>query len=95
MLNTITYAGQTFTRKGRKYDYAVVTWSTYSDTDAGRKPELLVEWASTLELAQKNNNAHHARAAKVAREGTLTGYAFSTDYYAKFVNSVIVPVTHS
>ena len=87
MINTVTHEGQTYTRTGRTYSHAVITTSN-------GKP--LVEWASTLQLATKNQHGHLARAEKVARTGTLNGWVFSVDYYQpeNFESSIIVPVSH-
>lgn len=96
MINTVTHEGQTHTRKGRAYTHAVITSSTRTFRPDGA-PTVLVEWASSLELAQKNNSAQLTRAEKVARTGSLSGGSFDSRFYAPgaFLYSVIVEVTHS
>jgi len=86
--NTATYEGQTFTRTGRRYSHAVVTTSAKGD------PRPLIEWASTLELAQRNQRAHLNRAETVKGGGELRGHCFSREYYAQLIDSIIVPVSH-
>lgn len=93
--NTVTHEGKTYTRKGKVMTHAVVTVSRKTFRPDGA-PTVLIEWASSLELAQKNNSAHLARAEKVARTGTLPGWCFDPRFYSpeNFVDSVIVPATH-
>lgn len=86
MINAVTYDGRTYTRTGRAYSHAVIT--TSKDSKAP-----LVEWASTLDLAEKNRQSHISRAERVANDGVLGG-VYSTDYYRQFVDSVVVAVEH-
>lgn len=85
-INAVTYKGRTYTRTGKAYSHVVVTTSKASD-----RP--LVEWASTLDLADKNRQAHINRADRVAKDGVLSG-VYSTDYYRQFIDSVVVEVEH-
>jgi len=93
MINTVTHEGVTYIRKGKAMSHAVVTLSTKTNYSGAPRP--LVEWASSLELAQKNHSAILARADKVARTGSLGG-VFSAEYYSPehFKYSVIVEATH-
>lgn len=90
-INSVTFKGQTFTRNGKAYSHVVITTSAHTVYDGAPRP--LVEWASTEELAVKNQNGHFSRAAKVAK-GDKIGAVYSTDYYRRFVDSVIVKVDH-
>ena len=96
MINTVTHEGKTYTRKGKKMSHAVITISRKTMRPDGA-PTVLVEWASTLELAQKNNSAILNRAEKVARTGTLPGWSYDPAFFSpeNFISSDIVEASHS
>jgi hypothetical protein len=92
--NAVTHEGKTYTRSGKAYSHVVITTHTATNVDSQSRP--LVEWASTLELAQKNQAGHLGRAAKAAKlaDGEYLGGVYSTEFYRNFVDSVIVEVEH-
>lgn len=90
--NTVTHAGETHTRKGRRYSHVVISTSTDNvRPDGTLRP--LVEWASTLELAQRNQSAIMTRAETVKAGRELRGM-WSIKYYANFVDAVLLTVEH-
>lgn len=86
MINTITFAGVEYQRKGRRYDFAVVTQS------GDHRP--LIEWASTRELAEKNFSAIESRIARAKRGETLKG-CYSTEYFREVNSFEMIEVRHS
>lgn len=51
--NIIHHNGQTYTRTGRRYSHAVITVTAATEQHTGNSYPVHVEWASTLELAQR------------------------------------------
>lgn len=84
MLNTVTINSQTYTRKGRRYTHAVAFIRHDGTVDH-------VEWATRLELAERNHAGHVSRWRR-ALAGEDLPYPWSSDGYRGFADILMVPV---
>jgi hypothetical protein len=85
-VNRVTVGDKTFERRGKAMSYAVA----FVGGDGGSH----VEWASTLELARKNADAH-IRRWEAATAGESLRYPWSTDAYRRYTSIDIVQVDHA
>lgn len=94
-VNSVTHAGITYTRTGRKYTHAVLTTVQGYVSEGGTKVDAHthVEWASSLELAQKNAEAKRNRTAKAKRGLPVRGL-WGVQYMLNTVAIDIVEVQH-
>jgi hypothetical protein len=81
--NAITINGETFERKGKRMPYVTVF-----EKDNG---EVRVEWAGSLELAQKNAGSHVGRWNK-AKSGITLAYPWDSAAYLRY-SSIRVEAT--
>lgn len=91
--NIIHHNGQTYTRTGRRYSHAVITVTAATERHTGNSYPVHVEWASTLELAQRNA-AQIAGRRDRARNGTLRG-GWSREWHAEITDIDIVAAEHT
>lgn len=89
--NIVHHNGQTYTRTGRRYSHAVITVSSGPNA-YGNPSQPLVEWASTLELAERNATQIAGRRDR-ARNGTLRG-GWGKEWHAGITDIDVVPAEH-
>lgn len=94
-INSVTHAGVTYTRTGRKYTHAVLTTVQAYISEGGTPVDAHtnIEWASSLELAQKNAVAKGTRTAKAKRGEPVRGM-WGVEYMLNTVAIDIVEVDH-
>ncbi|SKS41345.1 Uncharacterised protein [Mycobacteroides abscessus subsp. bolletii] len=90
--NTVRHNGQTYTRTGRRYSHAVITVTSATETHTGNRYPVLVQWASSLELAQRNASQIAGRRDR-ARSGTLRG-GWGREWHAGITDIDVLPVEH-
>lgn len=80
--NVITINGKTFERKGKRMPFVTVIEKNNRDVH--------VEWAGSLELAQKNAGGHVGRWNK-AKYGLTLSYPWDTAAYLSYADIRIEP----
>lgn len=83
---------QTYTRTGRRYSHAVITVTSATETHTGNPYPVLVQWASSLELAQRNADQIAGRRDR-ACNGTLRG-GWGKEWHAGITDIDVIPVEH-
>ncbi len=87
--NFARHGGHEFVRSGKRWPYAIIM--TIKDSSTGELGAT-VQWASTLERAERQYNADMSRWTRVRNGESLRGL-YSTAFYQSVTDIVIVGTT--